>query len=147
MSSGLGRISLLLVSSQRLERRIGFQADMHHRRLWIFLYVPHVTHPRLAAQAHSAIARAITQILHIYAGLIAIKQLNPSWPQIQRLVVCGQLLILCHESGEIRSYEAQTLFGMVADLLDKHAPTWLVCEALAEGFQRATRAFGESQVL
>ncbi|OXG97133.1 hypothetical protein C345_02414 [Cryptococcus neoformans A2-102-5] len=81
--------------------------------LWIFLYVPHVTHPRLAAQAHSAIARAITQILHIYARLIAIKQLNPSWPQIQRLVVCGQLLILCHESGELRSYEAQTLFGMV----------------------------------
>lgn len=88
-----------------------------------------------------------TQILHIYAELIAIKQLNPSWPQIQRLVVCGQLLILCHESGELRSYEAQTLFGMVVDLLDKHAPTWPVCEALAEGFQRATRAFGESQVL
>lgn len=119
----------------------------HYRRLRIFLYISHLTHPRLAAQAHSAIARAVTQILHIYAELIAIKQLNPSWPQIQRLVVCGQLLILCYESGELRSYEAQTLFGMVVDLLDKHAPTWPVCEGLAEGFQKAARAFGGSQVL
>lgn len=117
-----------------------------YRRLRILLYIPHLTHLRLAAQAHSAIARAVTQILHIYAELIAIKQLNPSWPQIQRLVVCGQLLILCYESGELRGYEAQTLFGMVVDMLDKHAPTWPVCEGLAEGFQKAARAFGGSQV-
>ncbi|XAO24862.1 hypothetical protein I312_103671 [Cryptococcus bacillisporus CA1280] len=116
-------------------------AEFRYSWLRIFLYIPHLTHPRLAAQAHSAIVRAVTQILHIYAELIAIKQLNPSWPQIQRLVVCGQLLILCYESGELRSYEAQTLFGMVVDLLDKHAPAWPVCEGLAEGFQKAARAF------
>ncbi|KIR99758.1 hypothetical protein L804_02390 [Cryptococcus deuterogattii 2001/935-1] len=121
-------------------------AEFRYSWLRIFLYIPHLTHLRLAAQAHSAIARAVTQILHIYAELIAIKQLNPSWPQIQRLVVCGQLLILCYESGELRGYEAQTLFGMVVDLLDKHAPTWPVCEGLAEGFQKAARAFGGSQV-
>ncbi|WVQ83741.1 hypothetical protein IAT38_005885 [Cryptococcus sp. DSM 104549] len=117
-------------------------AEFRYSWLRILLYTPHLTHPRLSAQAHAVVARAITQILHIYAELVSIKQLNPSWPQIQRLVVCGQLLILCHESGELRAYEAQTLFGLVVDLLDKHAPTWPVCDGLAEGFQRAARVFG-----
>lgn len=135
------------MSSLPLKRRIGYQTDMLRGRLRILLYAPHLTHARLAAQAHSAIARAITQILHIYPELVAIRQLNPSWPQIQRLVVCGQLLILCYESGELRRCESQTLFGMVVDLLDKHALTWPICAGLAEGFQRAARAFGGSQVL
>ncbi|AFR98228.2 hypothetical protein C343_06203 [Cryptococcus neoformans C23] len=116
-------------------------AEFRYSWLRILLYAPHLTHARLAAQAHSAIARAITQILHIYPELVAIRQLNPSWPQIQRLVVCGQLLILCYESGELRRCESQTLFGMVVDLLDKHALTWPICAGLAEGFQRAARAF------
>lgn len=112
-------------------------------RLRVLLYTPHLANPQTAPLAYATIARAVTQTLYTYAELIATHQLHPSWPQVQRLVVCGQLLILCHEAGEFHVHEAPKLFQMLVDALDKHEPTWPVCGELAAGFGAAARVYGE----
>lgn len=81
--------------------------------------------------------------MYSYSDLISVNQLNPSWPQVQRLVVCGQLLILAHDAGELHRREAQTLFQLLHDLLLKHQDTWPICAELIIGFKAVTRVFGE----
>lgn len=94
--------------------------------------------------ACAAITRSVSQILYTYDDLAASYQLNPSWPQVQRLVVCGQLLVLCHEAGELQKRESRTLFHMLVDMLRKHEDTWPICGELALGFVAAAQVFGKS---
>lgn len=98
--------------------------------------------PPHSALAYSAITRSVSQILYTYVDLATCQQLNPSWPQVQRLVVCGQLLVLCHEAGELQSRESRTLFVMLVDMLRRHEDTWSMCGQLAQGFTAAAQAFG-----
>ncbi|GMK58681.1 hypothetical protein CspeluHIS016_0601230 [Cutaneotrichosporon spelunceum] len=116
-------------------------AQFRYNWLRILLYLPHIGHERLAPQAWSTITRAVEQIMYSYSDLISVNQLNPSWPQVQRLVVCGQLLILAHDAGELHRREAQTLFQLLHDLLLKHQDTWPICAELIIGFQAVTREF------
>ncbi|ODO04890.1 hypothetical protein I350_05500 [Cryptococcus amylolentus CBS 6273] len=117
-------------------------AEFRYCWLRILLHTPHIHHPLYSAQAYAAISRAITQILQVYGELIEAGQLNPSWPQIQRLVVCGQLVILCSRSGELRHLEIQDLFDRLVEALEKHGATWDTCLALAEGFRKAALSLG-----
>lgn len=89
------------------------------------------------------ITRAVSQIFQSYSDLVAIGNLNPSWPQLQRLVVCGQLLILCHEAGELHRREATLLFQMLLEFLEKHLDTWPTCAELILGYQAVAKAFGK----
>jgi len=66
---------------------------------------------------------------------------------VRRLVVCGQLLILCYEYGEIQPREGGVLFQMLVEILSKHQSAWPVCATLAAGFADAARVFGEQQSL
>ncbi|KAL1410483.1 hypothetical protein Q8F55_004496 [Vanrija albida] len=116
-------------------------AEFRYNWLRVLLYTPHLANPQTAPLAYATIARAVTQTLYTYAELISTHQLHPSWPQVQRLVVCGQLLILCHEAGEFHVHEAPKLFQMLVDALDKHEPTWPVCGELAAGFSAAARVY------
>lgn len=118
-----------------------FPADI---RLRILLYLPHIGNPQLAPLAFSTITRAVEQIMYSYSDLISVNQLNPSWPQVQRLVICGQLLILAHDAGELHRREARTLFQLLHDLLLKHQDTWPICAELIIGFKAVARVFGES---
>lgn len=81
--------------------------------------------------------------MYSYSDLISVNQLNPSWPQVQRLVICGQLLILAHDAGELHRREAQTLFQLLHDLLLKHQDTWPICAELIIGFKAVANVFGE----
>lgn len=103
-------------------------------------------HQNLAPNAFSTIGRAVGQILNTYVDLISINHLNPSWPQLQRLVITGQLLILCYDAGEFHKREGQQLFQLMIDLLDKHQNTWPVCSDLILGFQAAAQAFGKHKL-
>lgn len=116
-------------------------AQFRYNWLRVLLYIPHIGHAHYSAQAFGAIVRAVTQIMYTYNDLIAAKQLNTSWPQVKRLVTCGHLLILSYEAGEIHRREAQSLFQMLVDLLDKHKETWPVCTDLIAGFVHAAACF------
>lgn len=116
-------------------------AQFRYNWLRVLLYIPHIGHAQYSTQAFGAIVRAVTQIMYAYNDLIAAKQLNPSWPQVKRLVACGHLLILSYEAGEIHRREAQSLFQMLVDLLDKHKETWPVCADLIAGFVHAASCF------
>jgi hypothetical protein len=82
-------------------------------------------------------------VLYTYADLVAVNQLNPSWSQLHRLVVCGHFLILCYEYGEIQLREGQVLFQMLVELLRRHQKAWPECAELIAGFISAARAFGK----
>lgn len=112
-------------------------------RLRAILYLPLITHATRSAMAYTAITRAVTQILYAYSDLVSIQQLKPSWPQVQRLVVTGQLLILCHEAGELHRREAEILFQLMLDLLAQHQTLFPVCLQLIGGFAAAAASFGE----
>lgn len=96
------------------------------------------------AIGYAAIARSISQILYTYVDLAAANHLNPSWPQLRRLVVVGQLLILTHEAGELQRRESRTLFRMLIDILGRHEDTWPICSELVLGYSAAAHAFGTS---
>lgn len=112
-------------------------------RLRVLLYLPLISHATLAPLAYAALARSVSQILHTYSDLANIKQVRPSWPQVHRLVICGQLLILCHDAGELHVREAEVLFQLLVDLLAHHQPLWPVCLQLLGGFSAAAASFGE----
>lgn len=111
--------------------------------LRILLYIPHMSNPQFAPVAYGMLARAASQILYTYADTLAAGYLNPSWPQLQRLVVVGQLLVLCHDAGELHRAEAAALFRLLLDFLARHEDAWPVCSELILGFRAAVRAFGE----
>lgn len=116
------------------------------RRLRILLYLPLISHATLAPLAYATIARAVTQIFYAYSDLVSARQLKPSWPQLHRLVICGQLLILCHDAGELHRREAEILFQLLIDLLAQHQGLWPIASQLIGGFCAAASSFGESHI-
>lgn len=115
-----------------------------HNRLRILLYLPLLKSNKTKATAYAAIARSVSMILYTYVDLAAANHLNPSWPQLQRLVVCGQLLVLCHEAGELQKRESRTLFRMLVDILGKHQDTWPICGELVLGYTAAAQVLGKA---
>ncbi|ORY27117.1 hypothetical protein BCR39DRAFT_589368 [Naematelia encephala] len=93
----------------------------------------------LAAHAYPHLCRAVSQILNCYTELHNLKQLNTSWPQLQRISTCGQILILCMAAGELHKLEAENLFNMLLCLIAEHRPAWPEAEMLLEGFRHAGR--------
>lgn len=100
-------------------------------------------HPIYAPNAYTAIARAVEQIIYTYVDLVSIDQLNTTWPQLQRLVIAGQLLILCYDAGEFHKREAQTLFQLLIDMLLQHQGAWPQTSDLIAGFKSAAQVFGK----
>jgi hypothetical protein len=111
-------------------------------RLRILLYLPFLKANTTKAIGYAAIARSVSRILYTYVDLAAANNLNPSWPQLQRLVICGQILIMCHAAGELQKRESRVLFRMLVDILRKHEDTWPVCSELVNGYSAAAHVFG-----
>jgi len=113
-------------------------------RLRCLLYIPQLRRPGSAPNAYAIIGRSVEQILVTYQDLADVDQLNPTWPQLQRLVFAGQLLILCYEAGEFHKREGQALCQLLVDLLVKHKSTWPIAADLIAGFSAAAKMFSKS---
>ena len=109
------------------------------RRLRIILRLPLLARP----ESMSVIAKSIASILYGYNALTLAGALEPSWPQAQRLIICGQLLILCQEQGELQRLEAIDLWKMIFDLFEKHVDWWPMLREFVEALCLALRTFSE----
>ena len=107
-------------------------------RLRLLLHIP-IFH---LATSVAVVTRSLTQTLYTYTDLARSGNLEPSWPQAQRLLVCGQLLILCQDRGEVQRSESVDLWVKLLDLLDKHKEELPICGDMCNGFRKAIEVFG-----
>jgi len=74
-------------------------------------------------------------------------KLDPSWPQLKRIITCGQVLVICCARGEIHALESAGIFSRLIELLDGHAILWPSAAEAAAGYKKAAKALGESHYL
>jgi hypothetical protein len=112
-------------------------------RIRILLYIPQLSQNDKASDAYAVILRCLSRIFHVYYDIVEIQELNPSWPQVARLVVCGQLLILASHAEELHRREAEHLFKDLIHLLELHRHAWPSCQQLTLGIRAAARVLSE----
>ena len=110
-------------------------------RMRILLHYPRITlgYPL----SNVVVARSVTQILYTYSSLASYGYLNPSWPQLKRITVCGQLLLLLCASGEMSSLECCHLIKILVELLDGHATLWPIVSSIKATYAQAAVVLGE----
>jgi hypothetical protein len=72
-------------------------------------------------------------------------KLDPSWPQLKRIITCGQVLVICCARGEIHALESAGIFSRLIDLLDSHTTLWPSAAEASAGYKRAAKALGKSR--
>lgn len=90
------------------------------------------------------LARSVSQIIHAYSNLASYGYLNPSWPQLRRISICGQLLVLLAASGEIGTFEGNQLLPLILNLLDGHAALWPIVHEMKLAYRQAAQVLGKS---
>jgi hypothetical protein len=89
------------------------------------------------------VTHSLTQMVYLHYELVTNNFLHPSWPQIRRLAIMSQLLVLCTAQGEISTPQAEELFGKVFKVLENHKSGWATATGrLEEGLRRAGVALG-----
>ena len=91
-------------------------------------------HPSFAANSLATMARAAGHILWIYHRLASVARYQPSWPQLRRIVTCGQILILSWTLGDAQHAETKTLYEMFQRLLRIHMDRWPISRELGTAF-------------
>lgn len=71
-------------------------------------------------------------------------KLDPSWPQLKRIITCGQVLIVCCVKGEIHALESAGIFSRLIDLLEGHMSFWPIATDAVVAFKRAAKSLGKS---
>ena len=120
-------------------------------RLRIMLYTTRLLppmDPSRSAQASIIIAHSTSSMIYIHHELITAGYLYPSWPQMRRLAIISQLLVILTAEGEIPAAHAGELFGKVVQVLEAHRSGWAgAAGRLLEGLRRAGLALGMSVFL
>lgn len=70
-------------------------------------------------------------------------KLDPSWPQLKRIITCGQVLIICCARGEIHALESAGIFSRLIDLLEGHMSFWPIATDAVAAYKRAAKSLGE----
>lgn len=99
--------------------------------------------PGRAAQARMYVLRSATQILHIHSEAAPMGRLDPSWPQLKRVLTCGQILVLCCARGEVPALEAADLFQKLCHLIRVHADFWPMASRADQAYRDAATRLGE----
>jgi hypothetical protein len=116
-----------------------------HDRLRILLYYPRLGRSAgAAAEASVFLLRSCSNIIHIHTELSHMGKLDPSWPQLKRIITCGQVLIMCCARGEIHALESAGIFSRLIDLLDSHATLWPSAADAAAAYKKAAKVLGMS---
>jgi hypothetical protein len=71
-------------------------------------------------------------------------KLDPSWPQLKRILTCGQVLILCCARGEIHALESAGIFTRLFELLESHIALWPIASEALSAYKRTAKVLGES---
>jgi hypothetical protein len=138
---GQARLGRIAVSLVRLQTCISGADD----RLRILLYYPRLGRSAgAAAEASVFLLRSCSNIIHIHTELSHMGKLDPSWPQLKRIITCGQVLIMCCARGEIHALESAGIFSRLIDLLDSHATLWPSAADAATAYKRAAKVLGMS---
>lgn len=118
------------------------------RRLRILLYYPRLRRSSgPASEALVYLLRSASNIIHIHSELAHMGKLDPSWPQLKRIITCGQVLIICCARGEIHALESAGVFSRLIDLLEGHMTLWPSAGEAVTGFKRAAKALGRSPLV
>ena len=92
------------------------------------------------------LARSLVNIINIHTESAQAGKLDPSWPQLIRIMTCGQLLVLCCARGELHTLEATAMFARLIALLGAHMAFWPAVQDAITGFRHAALRFGTSRV-
>lgn len=113
-------------------------------RLRILLYYPRLGRSAgAAAEASVFLLRSCSNIIHIHTELSHMGKLDPSWPQLKRIITCGQVLVICCARGEIHALESAGIFSRLIDLLESHATLWPSAADAAVAYRRAAKVLGK----
>lgn len=116
-------------------------------RLRILLYYPRLRRTASAsatAEASVFLLRSCSNIIHIHTELSHMGKLDPSWPQLKRIITCGQVLIICCARGEIHALESAGIFSRLFDLLEGHIALWPSASESLGAYKRAAKVLGKS---
>jgi hypothetical protein len=92
------------------------------------------------------LARSLVNIINIHTESAQVGKLDPSWPQLIRIMTCGQLLVLCCARGELHTLEATAMFNRLIALLGAHKTYWPAVQDAITGFRHAALRFGTSRI-
>jgi hypothetical protein len=136
----LGGITISLVSE--------IEVDLSDSRLRILLFYPRLRRSvGAAAEASVFLLRSCSNIIHIHTELSHMGKLDPSWPQLKRIITCGQVLVMCCARGEIHALESAGILSRLIDLLESHTTMWPNAADAVVAYKRAAKALGESRFL
>lgn len=131
-------------AEMRLHWSVRLYRTCTHVRLRILLYIPHLYgSPSISSQAIVYLTRSLVNIINIHTEASLCGKLDPSWPQLVRIVTCGQLLVLSCARGEMHTLEATTTFERLIALLQAHVAFWSTAKDLVIGFSQAASRLGE----
>jgi hypothetical protein len=89
------------------------------------------------------LARSLVNIINIHTEAAQAGRLDPSWPQLIRIMTCGQLLVLCCARGELHTLETTAMFSRLVALLGAHITFWPSVQDAITGFRLAALRFGK----
>lgn len=87
--------------------------------------------------------RSAINILNTHSEAALMGKLDPSWPQLKRIITCGQVLIICCARGEIQAMEGVDLFLRLIALLEAHLEFWPIAAEAILGYRDAAARLGE----
>lgn len=107
------------------------------------LRFPCLSNPYLAQSSLAILARSVTHIVQSYAASIAIQRFTASWPDLRRIVTCGQLAVLLYDQGELIKPELETLFQTMFNLLSEIRPLCPMAADATNSFRQIIRILRE----
>jgi hypothetical protein len=102
-----------------------------------------VGNPLLTVSSLAIIARSATQILLAYRAIYRTRVYNLAWPQLRRVVTCGQLILQCYWRYELQKEEAETMMRIVFELLDTLQARWRSASTVRASLTELTKGLGE----
>jgi hypothetical protein len=88
--------------------------------------------------------RSAINILNTHSEAALMGKLDPSWPQLKRIITCGQVLVICCARGEIQAMEGVDLFLRLIALLEAHLDFWPIAAEAILAYRDAASRLGES---
>lgn len=95
--------------------------------------------PQLAQSSIAILARSVTHILQSYAASTAIQRFTAAWPDLRRIVTCGQIGVLLYEQGELIKPELENLFQTMFALLTEIRPLCPMASEMTNAFRQIVR--------
>lgn len=111
------------------------------------LRFPCLNSPHLAQSSLAILARSVSHILQSYAASTSIQRFTASWPDLRRIVTCGQLAVLLYDQGELIKPELENLFHTMFGLLHEIRPLCPMAADATNSFRQMIRMLRELRTM